>query len=902
MGTENLGDMESTQKPQLQRNSHLYNPLIVLLPHDTSLCKRQFYSPLHYDNAFSDKVEGALQLIAHNPHARAQVQKADILYQPITPSSFSAFRLPYTHISNFTQAGLLSTASYLLIQRDKSIHVMEACCSELSALTGAVETQGQLFHQHAHTLDHYRVKHSAVSMQELETQQTEIENLKQTLSEVKKQYDAQIKQRDIEKNLLTQALTVTMKHLKEYEHNIHSPTDLDQDNPILGEYLREEIAEVSQPDKIPESQHESHLESQQIQNELRRPQDELAEQLKKSEASRKQLKDEITRLSKERFDLESSLNELRSQLDGQRSNEEMQISTLQQSLNETQEALDQAKAAHHKREQELQEALDETTNNAEQTAQALGNEIEQLQQVLTENSAQLSQAKAEQQALQSSLQAELEKTDRSIEEINARYEDQIATLQQQIQTHESSHRQLAQEKAELASCLQAEASRALEFARQAESLDKLKLSLEHELETTQQSFREAVAQYQNEMALLKEDLQQARHTIDKLEQSRQQLEQSRQQLESELQHTQAEHQAEQERFNHALEAEKLYASKNDRLKKLVNELKSRVELTRAKAILQRKKRIRLEAMLAREQEASVQIKQLLTSAKEKAELANSRIAEMELSQQELQIDLQMEIKASHEAWEKASESDIALQVATQEHASFKDEIEQEVDNLRAQLEHQDENLKIIQSNYLEEKVQLQQSLDESQDLLKAAQATIRALKSDRQAIREAKSEVDKQLERLEEESRKEQTELRTALESSQKEAASLSQELADINGLLENTETLEHLRLKLEQAENEKAALNQQVSELMKAEKQQCENRDTEITKLRNALMAEEEKRKTAEKLAQQREALQRELQIQEIAVDALSEDLDILVKEKTVLTDERDRLQRELSDIKRIQ
>jgi chromosome segregation ATPase len=191
-----------------------------------------------------------------------------------------------------------------------------------------------------------------------------------------------------------------------------------------------------------------------------------------------------------------------------------------------------------------------------------------------------------------------------------------------------------------------------------------------------------------------------------------------------------------------------------------------------------------------------------------------------------------------------------LQMAKLNHATILDEREQEIDKLTAQLEHHEESRKAILSQHSEEKAQLQQSLEESQTSLMVAENTIRTLKRDRESIRESKSEADEQLTQLKAESQKKEAELIAAFESSQQEATSLRQELADTKKLITKPEEVEHLRQTLQQTVDEKAALK-------------------------------------------------RERNVQEVAVEMLSADLDALAKEKALLVDERDRLHKELSDIR---
>ena len=87
---------------------------------------------------------------------------------------------------------------------------------------------------------------------------------------------------------------------------------------------------------------------------------------------------------------------------------------------------------------------------------------------------------------------------------------------------------------------------------------------------------------------------------------------------------------------------------------------------------------------------------------------------------------------------------------------------------------------------------------------------------------------------------------------------------------------------------------------------QLADDTDMEITELRNALEAEEQKRKKAEKLAQQTDVLRRERQVQETAIEMLNDDLEeavkekaALLKEKEALAQERDRLAKQMNEIR---
>ncbi len=1081
----NLGGIECSQQLQPQCHIHSNNPLLVLSPYLTSNCEQLPHCPVRENRACHVMGEGMLELTSRYPEIEAQDLRADSSTPHTDSLRFLASRLPPLHVINYLEAGQLASANDLLTRRNINFIAKELGLTGHSALLCLGIVQAWRQHKHVYTFENSSLEHPISSMQEVDARQTELVNLKQNLFEMQQQFDAELKQRDIEKKLLSHALAVARKRL-DGKHESCNSVNPGRPSSTLGEHLREEIAAMRlQPGNMLESTQPSRLPSQRTLTELERTPDEIKHRLEQSEISRKQLQEELARLSNERSDLELSLQELRSQLNGDRSIEQMQIVSLQQSLEETQQALEKAKAVHKDQERKLQAVLHETTSNAEKTAAGFHAEIERLQKDLADNEARLSQAQTEQLQWESNLREALEKADQSIDESKAEYKAQIATLQQQLQTQESSRRQLAQDKAELSSSLKDETQRALEFARQAQALDESSRNLQRDFEALQQAFNEAKVHHQNDVALLRGELDRSRQTIDELGQSRQQLDETLQQLraelqarqdrtqeleaaldeshskgkqtaeklsealtrlgqrhtalqkrweettaelaqaqsklersesslqsaieeaelsakarqetyaknidslrqtiqsqessllklaqdkaelasrlntesiramefagqvesldersrnleqaldtveqtfseaeaqhkrdatilneelgsarntlealESTLQQTRDEFKAEQARLNLALETQKQDAGKTEsHLNSLVDSLNKQVESIRVKAIRQRKKRIRLETMLVQEQKASEQLKQLMQTTEEKAELAHIRLTEAERNQQEMHSELEKEIKSSQEALERASESEVALQVAKLELASLKDELGQEVDCLRAQLEHLEETRATIQSRHVEEKNRLEQSLEQSETALKVAQVTIRTLKNDRQSIRDANSELSDRFTQLEAEYQQKQMELINALETNRREVAALRQELEDINELGGNTEAVKHLRQELQRANDEKAELKRKIAGLrvvqLEMERHRGSDRDAEVTELHAALIAAEEKRKRAEKLAQETQTLQRERQVQEVAIETLTDDLDVLSKENAALIDERDRLQSELS------
>lgn len=587
-------------------------------------------------------------------------------------------------------------------------------------------------------------------------------------------------------------------------------------------------------------------------SELERVKAELIEMQESSNAFRKQSAEDIARLSAERFDLECKLKQQQERLSVDKAIEQQQITALQQSLTE-------AREAHLERERELQSALDETYSNAERTTEALNSEIGKLQlnqasleQVLEETRVQLAQAHAE-------------------------------------------HQQLMQEKSRLAECLQTETTRALESMLHSQSLEEHRQRLEKELEALQQDYKDSEVQSQSAIASLREELEQAQYTIHELGQSNQQQNETLQQL-------RVESQAQVEQLKQALETKIKHASEEQsRMAATIEGLNTELNTTRIEALSQRRKRAKLKLLLKRESRTAEYLKRLLKTTKDELEISKKALTEAARTQQEqltelqqkmeqacieknqLFEQLQQELKVSQEAWEQASESDLAVQVTRQELVALKVDLEQEITNLRAQLEHQQESSIENLNQHIEEKEILQQSIEASQTALQRAHATITSLKRDRQLLREAEARFEGQFAQLEEKARARQAKLTTAVDSGRQE--------------------IESLRQMLQQAEDEKASLRREIDGLREVQLEMAsplnEETEKEIRALRSALEMAKSKLNKTERQAQQADALQRECQLQDSAIALLGEDLGALTKEKESLRKENDRLNSQLNDIR---
>ncbi|MEJ2592302.1 MAG: hypothetical protein P8178_13050, partial [Candidatus Thiodiazotropha sp.] len=312
--------------------------------------------------------------------------------------------------------------------------------------------------------------------------------------------DAELRQHQIENKLLKRYLAVTKARFAQTRPAPDAASALENAHESIQEdRLREEIADLRQ--QLNTAVEEGNQNQQQTLHELEQTKSELAALKESSDADKKRAAEDLANLSRERFDLECALQELRERLNGDSAIEQMQINALQQSLSEA-------------------------NDKAERTAAVLNNEIEQLQteqatlqQTLEESRAQLAQAQKEHCQRESDLQAAFDDAHRSADESLALAEARNGALQQQLQTLQSSLQELLQEKTELGGCLQAETKRALEFAEQAQSLDRRGQRLEEELIATRQAGLDAENQHRSVIASQDEALKQAQLTIDELNQS-----------------------------------------------------------------------------------------------------------------------------------------------------------------------------------------------------------------------------------------------------------------------------------------------------------------------------------------------------------------------------------------------
>jgi chromosome segregation ATPase len=150
---------------------------------------------------------------------------------------------------------------------------------------------------------------------------------------------------------------------------------------------------------------------------------------------------------------------------------------------------------------------------------------------------------------------------------------------------------------------------------------------------------------------------------------------------------------------------------------------------------------------------------------------------------------------------------------------------------------------------------------------KLGKLLINKLKSENTALSEKYQDLQNQLARQMDEARSREQLLIEQLESSQQQLIALKHENVGLREVL------------------------------LEMERQQIDVSNEELIALRKAVAVAEEKRSKAEAQAQHSNLLRRERQVQEIAIEMLSNDLDELSSEKDKLIQECDRLNRELSE-----
>jgi hypothetical protein len=284
--------------------------------------------------------------------------------------------------------------------------------------------------------------------------------------------------------------------------------------------------------------------------------------------------------------------------------------------------------------------------------------------------------------------------------------------------------------------------------------------------------------------------------------------------------------------------------------KILNEKK---KVYRSKAIYNWKERKKLEL--------------LFNKVKQERDTANSLLSEAKQTLQEFQEELLRKSKSREEAWKKASESSAELEVLKQQFNSLKSALQDK---------HSDPS---IQSKAHCDATSSSEQADDITKLRKALAATlhkadlkdlsIRRLKKQKRVLLNEKRYLKKKIYQQAKAHQLREAKYKVNLELKSNEIDSLN---------IENTRLR---KLQLETNQN------------------QGKNNDRIVKQLRETILTMKIKLNKTENLVKDTKKLERERQVQESAIELLSNDLDALNKEKAQLSQESDRLSREMDLLK---
>lgn len=589
--------------------------------------------------------------------------------------------------------------------------------------------------------------------------------------------------------------------------------------------------ELDQALSLNQNLSESH---QQLKESLRLEQTDAKRQ---QERMRQALEIEMRHSEEEQKRLNSVIVELNQQLEANQSKAERQL----------EEARQQARAGS----QVLLERMNQALANEKKHAREEQTRLERINKELTQK---LRKTRAE--------------AERQLDEAQRQTETDIRSLHAQMdQTMEqalAAEKQLAnEERIRLVSAIQA----------LNQQLEENRIKSDQALDETQRQAQVDIQSLQERMNHVKEQALTAEKQLASEEQSRyeseikalnQQLEQKR--IESEQQLEEANQQAQAE----------------------YRLLQGQLKTIRAEARKQQDKLSELETFLEQECITSSGLRDLQKTTEKALLESDKRLSEAKQFYQERLSELQHRLASNKETLSRLERSEHQARTANQDFFSQREELEQKITNLQAQLEHQRLRNDEIIHNHEEKSAQLEQSLFEIQVKAKRAEDTIRLLKESRQTQNDGKTQLEEQLAKLKAESRTEQTELRASYEAERKEKESLQYQLEQLKAQREDSTELQQIKEENNQLKLKIKGLREVQLDM---ENQLVVAGDDEIRKLHNELKTTQTKLKNALKLAKQGKDLLRENQIHESAIEILSEDLDELTEEKNLLLKERDAL-----------
>jgi len=847
------------------------------------LVKQPLSRTVSYETACKSIDEGALWLDVRTPEEYEAGHLPGAINLPFFSLRFQASSLtmdrPYLVYG--AEVGQSATAAYLLTERGAEVFVLDIGWVELEERAGLSEPS--LETPANNVIDFNReADESGAGKAQFVAQQQEIEALKRSLEEQQQRFEAEQQQRHTEVKLLKQSLAVAKSRAE----------GGDQQAIAANEELRREVESLRASLRKAE-EHAAGADGFKAEH------DDLQERFGSLEQQLAAARDGVESAQRSRDEFRQQAVDQQAQLQQMRERYEEQKGRLTEEITELRlqlETADEVQQANHRQVGLQNDELDrlrgelaELQNAGEQYRAQSSEELAKLTGERFELECALEQLKEEQTQTQAAQKQQLESLQQALDEAR----ESLAKSQTDLRERENALQQAqgeAEEAGELATVERAALKRQIE-------------GLQGELrqhETEQQALLQ-------EKEGLEERLQSGAARVAELEQTQQRTEAETASLRQEL--------------DKALEEARLHAAvEGQRLDAALVELGTELEAAKAEARAQQEKRVEMEALLEQEHQTAAFLKRSLKTAEEAVELTEKSLEERSAAQNELETQvaglqqalvaeqaekaqlgeqLQREVDEGRSLRQQASDRDAALQAARQALSDGKAELEREIDELRAQLKQQQEGREAALAEEEQATASLRQAFSEAEGAARAAETAKESLAEEKRLLESAKHDLEAKLADLEASSARRDEEVATLDETRQHELEALRGELEHARAAMEQRVD----RGELEAAEARIAELSREIEGLREVQlemaSQLSDDADTEISQLRAALEAEEQKRRKVEKEARQSDVLRRERAVQETAIEMLNEDLETVGREKEALARERDRLVKQLNEIR---
>jgi CRP-like cAMP-binding protein/chromosome segregation ATPase len=530
-------------------------------------------------------------------------------------------------------------------------------------------------------------------------------------------------------------------------------------------------------------------------------------------------------------------------------------------------------------EEAAKEVIEALRKRLVETEQAYREQLEQrtaeatsLKQTLTETTHRLEMQEQDSRAAVTALETQLEELRSNLAEAKNQLVDTKAVSKREQQLRKDINR--LEKNLETLSRESAEAEKAATEAREARN------RLEAQLKTTQSEHETDLKSLHNELAELREQLEAV--TASRQEQQQRAGEETGA-LRDELS-------ALQTRLQELEGAKQSLSTEKSQLLDELTSLKSRMGEVSGEA---QQKIADLEAKLEQEHQTAEFLRRSLATAEDAVEISAESLDESESERQaaskqlsELQAEVTRlgavnekaqaqldELKGSLEASEKARLELVSAQEANSQ------ALEQEKAELLASIAQAKANQADQEARHRQT---LEQLASEKTDLAKQL-AESKALLEDKE--QSFSSESSRSISRINE------------LEQSLAETRAQLQKAAGAGDeAQEAMQALKEARDQIKQQEQTIAELREVQLEM---ESRQGEDSMEELDELRGRLEAEERKRKEFEELAGKAAFLRREREVQETAVEMLTEDLDQLGRDNEKLAQERDAIAGQLAELR---